>query len=217
MSEEENPPSQSAEDVPPGEDFGDVHDPFAFLNAKKEEEGPKVDNDAPPVRRLRLRSREAIEKMEEEKRIREEEQQKQSEADNQKKSDGDQKDDEEEGKWICPICLDQLQQPVVTPCGHVFCWPCITEWLRRGQNECPCCHGLIQSGRLIPIYGHGSEADVSHPPPPRPEYVRAETPRMPFITTFNFTLDWNTIRARMTPQSLLQMIAFLFVVLAFFL
>ena len=25
----------------------------------------------------------------------------------------------------CNICLHQAEQPVVTPCGHLFCWPCL--------------------------------------------------------------------------------------------
>lgn len=75
----------------------------------------------------------------------------------------------DEDKWKCPICLEGLQQPVVTRCGHVFCWPCIHEWLRRSQT-CPVCHGQLEERHLIPIYGQGDDADLSSPPPPKPEY-----------------------------------------------
>ena len=28
-------------------------------------------------------------------------------------------------RFECNICLHQAEQPVVTPCGHLFCWPCL--------------------------------------------------------------------------------------------
>ena len=149
-----------------------------------------------------------------------------SELKNEEKQDAA-NDDE---KWKCPICLDDLKQPVVTQCGHVFCYPCITEWLRRGQageNVCPCCHGAVDPHKLIPIYGQGSEADMNSPPPPRPEYVNPER-------TFQFRThgpmhwaQWQrgtigdivprlVVNYRMTPQHLFQLCAFIFMVLAFF-
>jgi len=29
----------------------------------------------------------------------------------------------------CNICLENVQDPVVTLCGHLYCWPCIYKWL----------------------------------------------------------------------------------------
>ena len=31
--------------------------------------------------------------------------------------------------FLCNICLEQDNDPVVTLCGHLFCWPCIFQWL----------------------------------------------------------------------------------------
>jgi hypothetical protein len=31
----------------------------------------------------------------------------------------------EGGSFECNICLELAQDPVVTLCGHLFCWPCL--------------------------------------------------------------------------------------------
>jgi hypothetical protein len=30
-----------------------------------------------------------------------------------------------ESNFECSICMDVAKEPVVTKCGHLFCWPCI--------------------------------------------------------------------------------------------
>lgn len=36
----------------------------------------------------------------------------------------------EEGNsaFECNICYELAQEPVVTLCGHLYCWPCIYRW-----------------------------------------------------------------------------------------
>ena len=116
-------------------------------------------------------------------------------------------------KWKCPICYDSLNQPVVTQCGHAFCWPCINEWLKR-SNVCPVCHGTIDLKHLIPIYGQGEEANLDSPPPPKPEYQNIHTFTYPNVhQTFA-----NAVNNFMNHQTdfYLQILAILFLILSLF-
>jgi hypothetical protein len=91
--------------------------------------------------------------------------------------------------WTCAVCFGALRQPVVTPCGHIFCWGCVAEWLRRSET-CPACGGAVQLSGLIPVYGQGEAADLSGPPPPRPDYIPSRASaffRWPFARGPAFT------------------------------
>ncbi|KAB2087752.1 E3 ubiquitin-protein ligase RMA1H1 [Gossypium arboreum] len=70
-------------------------------------------------------------------------------------------DDNPSRSFDCNICLDSVQDPVVTFCGHLFCWPCIYKWLstrNQGQKQhiCPVCKAEVSDTTLIPLYGRGS-------------------------------------------------------------
>ncbi|KAF5203362.1 E3 ubiquitin-protein ligase [Thalictrum thalictroides] len=89
----------------------------------------------------------------------------------------------------CNVCLDVAQEPVVTSCGHLFCWPCLFQWLHIhcDHRECPVCKGEVAESDITPIYGRGSsekevekpgkEADSSLKIPPRPHGRRLESLR----------------------------------------
>ncbi|TMW57603.1 hypothetical protein Poli38472_003528 [Pythium oligandrum] len=57
----------------------------------------------------------------------------------------------------CNICLDAVSSPVVTLCGHLYCWPCLYQWMAQ-HSECPVCKAGISEDNVIPVYSRGSEA-----------------------------------------------------------
>ncbi|XP_074294326.1 uncharacterized protein LOC141622167 [Silene latifolia] len=92
------------------------------------------------------------------------------------------------GDFECNICLDLAQDPIVTSCGHLFCWPCLYRWLHyhSKSQECPVCKALVQGNKLVPLYGRGkSTSDPRTRPipgfevPNRPAGMRPETASSP--------------------------------------
>uniref|UniRef100_A0AAV1V2C7 RING-type E3 ubiquitin transferase n=1 Tax=Peronospora matthiolae TaxID=2874970 RepID=A0AAV1V2C7_9STRA len=57
----------------------------------------------------------------------------------------------------CNICLDTVSSPVVTLCGHIYCWPCLYQWMQN-HFECPVCKAGISEENVIPVYARGAEA-----------------------------------------------------------
>ena len=54
----------------------------------------------------------------------------------------------------CLLCKQSVKQPVVTRCGHMYCWNCIRNPLPR---PCPQCGLQITKETLTSIYGDNSE------------------------------------------------------------
>ncbi|XP_061362000.1 uncharacterized protein LOC133305775 [Gastrolobium bilobum] len=67
------------------------------------------------------------------------------------------------GFFDCNICLDLARDPVVTCCGHLFCWPCLYRWLHLHSDakECPVCKGEVSVKSITPIYGRGNNVKVT--------------------------------------------------------
>ena len=78
----------------------------------------------------------------------------------------------------CNICLDVARLPVISLCGHLFCWPCLHQWLEtRPQRQiCPVCKAGIGRDKVVPLYGRdGDQKDPRDIPiPPRPRGQRPE-------------------------------------------
>ena len=53
-------------------------------------------------------------------------------------------------RLACPICLETLKQPVLTPCCHnTFCKPCLAASLQVG-GSCPMCRSELQLREAMP-------------------------------------------------------------------
>mmetsp|Transcript_23441 Transcript_23441/g.37662 ORF Transcript_23441/g.37662 Transcript_23441/m.37662 type:complete len:233 (-) Transcript_23441:292-990(-) len=79
----------------------------------------------------------------------------------------------------CNICLSGAQRPVVTICGHLYCWPCLYKWLEHSsKKECPVCKAPVSAKTVIPIYGRGRpQTDPRKIPPSIPKRPQAHRPR----------------------------------------
>ncbi|XP_061885971.1 E3 ubiquitin-protein ligase RNF5 [Entelurus aequoreus] len=84
----------------------------------------------------------------------------------------------ERATFECNICLDTARDAVISMCGHLFCWPCLHQWLetRPSRQQCPVCKAGISRDKVIPLYGRGSSSqeDPRLKSPPRPQGQRTE-------------------------------------------
>ncbi|KAK9269777.1 hypothetical protein L1049_001555 [Liquidambar formosana] len=88
------------------------------------------------------------------------------------------------GCFDCNICLDSAHDPVVTLCGHLYCWPCIYKWLYvqstslepDQQQKCPVCKARISDTSLVPLFGRGSSPPESEAKKPHLDLVIPHRP-----------------------------------------
>ncbi|RDX91970.1 RING finger protein 10 [Mucuna pruriens] len=60
----------------------------------------------------------------------------------------------------CPICLEYPLCPQMTSCGHIFCFPCILQYLFMGEEDhkgdswkrCPLCFVMISAKDLYTVH-----------------------------------------------------------------
>lgn len=87
---------------------------------------------------------------------------------------------ESRNTFECNICFDDVRDPVVTKCGHLFCWACLSSWIKK-NNDCPVCKAEVLRENVIPLYGRGSRSnehayknttDEPRPTPNRKEPTR---------------------------------------------
>ncbi|KAJ2816782.1 hypothetical protein FBU31_006460 [Coemansia sp. 'formosensis'] len=91
-------------------------------------------------------------------------------------------------EFSCNICFDTATDPVLTICGHLFCWSCLVQWLERSAT-CPVCKAGCDKDKVIPVYGRGrEEKDPRHNPnlPNRPAGQRPPPPARQHNQLFGF-------------------------------
>lgn len=96
---------------------------------------------------------------------------------------------EDASAFECNICLELAKEPVVTLCGHLYCWPCLYRWMQVQSycRACPVCKAGVEIDKVVPIYGRGSdvggkqaqEAVKEQPVPPRPAGQRLAVTQAP--------------------------------------
>lgn len=86
--------------------------------------------------------------------------------------------------YDCNICLHLARDPILTCCGHLFCWDCFYKlpYVDSTAKECPVCEGEVTDSSVIPIYGNGdsnreSKLESGMTIPPRPKAQRVEGAR----------------------------------------
>ncbi|XP_009760438.1 uncharacterized protein LOC107778029 [Nicotiana tabacum] len=98
-------------------------------------------------------------------------------------------DDDGGSFFDCNICLDMAKEPILTCCGHLYCWPCFYQlpYVDSTTKECPVCKGEVADGNVTPVYGNGdgesiTELESGLKIPPRPKARRVESVRQQRVT-----------------------------------
>ncbi|KEG13206.1 putative DNA repair protein [Trypanosoma grayi] len=69
-------------------------------------------------------------------------------------SDSDVDDSQRAAAGKCMLCLGNRKQPTATLCGHIFCWRCLSEWIKSNSQGaiCPFCRRRITVQSSVPLY-----------------------------------------------------------------
>ena len=74
---------------------------------------------------------------------------------------------QEELKSACPICLEDLNEPILEPsCQQLFCAECLLRWVSL-HNSCPKCRASISGKELIHLSDETKEEPVESKLPPQ--------------------------------------------------
>ncbi|KAM9591798.1 E3 ubiquitin-protein ligase RNF5 [Morphnus guianensis] len=85
------------------------------------------------------------------------------------------------GAFACNLCLEPARDAVIGRCGHLYCWPCLHQWLLT-QPRCAVCGAGISRDTVVPLYGRDSarrDPRLETPPRPRGQRPEPETQGVP--------------------------------------
>lgn len=70
-------------------------------------------------------------------------------------------------EYMCNICYLPPKDPVLTHCGHLFCWRCIYIWSQSigGCKFCPTCRSRMSIDEVISVLAAESEKEDAKCPP----------------------------------------------------
>lgn len=104
-------------------------------------------------------------------------------------------EDSQPTDFDCNICLETVQDPVVTFCGHLYCWPCIYKWLEvQGASseteepqpqQCPVCKAQVCRSTLVPLYGRGRTSSKPSKSKEQAKHLGIVIPRRPPVCSFD--------------------------------
>ncbi|XP_065358963.1 peroxisome biogenesis factor 10 [Calliphora vicina] len=53
----------------------------------------------------------------------------------------------------CILCLEPRMNTSLTPCGHLFCWSCVLDWLDE-RDECPLCRESLKKSQVVQLQNY---------------------------------------------------------------
>ena len=88
----------------------------------------------------------------------------------------------------CNICFDQASSPVVTKCGHLYCYKCLISWFDVNYKlSCPVCKANSGYKQLIPIYTGDDRHDYDYKEELEEEFNNRNRPNQnPFFNAFPY-------------------------------